>query len=103
MERPHGGSFKDGSSDKSDKGTTSGDGLSSCGSSSGPASTFSSNLEGEVEEKMEVDQPLLLPLWSSLPSSSSITITKPHQLNRDHHKLHHRRLHLRVLYLLTPP
>nr|XP_045609496.1 histone-lysine N-methyltransferase 2C-like isoform X5 [Procambarus clarkii] len=76
MERPHGGSFKDGSSDKSDKGTTSGDGLSSCGSSSGPASTFSSNLEGEVEEKMEVDQPLLLPSLSSLPSSSSITITK---------------------------
>ncbi|KAG7160856.1 histone-lysine N-methyltransferase 2C-like 1 [Homarus americanus] len=36
----------------------------------GPAST---NLGGEIEEKMEVDQPLLL---ASLPSSSSITITK---------------------------
>nr|XP_053653886.1 histone-lysine N-methyltransferase 2C-like isoform X6 [Cherax quadricarinatus] len=76
MERPHGGSFKDGSSDKSDKGTTSRSGLSSCGSSSGSTSTVSSNIGGEVEEKMDVDKPLLVTPLATLPSSSSITISK---------------------------
>ncbi|XP_068205977.1 histone-lysine N-methyltransferase 2C-like isoform X15 [Palaemon carinicauda] len=77
MERPHGGSCRDGSpDDKHDKGTTNGSELSSCGSSVGPKSLLSNSLGGGVEEKMEVDSPLLLPTLASLPSTSSVTITK---------------------------
>ncbi|XP_066943900.1 histone-lysine N-methyltransferase 2C-like isoform X12 [Macrobrachium rosenbergii] len=77
MERPHGGSCRDGSpDDKLDKGTTNGSELSSCGSSVGPKSLLSSSLGGGVEEKMEVDSPMLLPSLASLPSTSSVTITK---------------------------
>ncbi|KAK8388323.1 hypothetical protein O3P69_020366 [Scylla paramamosain] len=77
MEKPHGVSFEDGSPDtKWEKGTTSGRELSSCGSASGPTSSTNTSVGGRIEEKMEVDDPLLLPSLASLPSSSSITITK---------------------------
>ncbi|XP_063587798.1 uncharacterized protein LOC134765052 [Penaeus indicus] len=76
MERPHGGNSKDDTVDiKQEKGT-SGGAVPSCGSSSGPTSIASTNPGGEVEEKMEVDKPLLLPSLPSLPSTSSVTITK---------------------------
>ncbi|KAG0715218.1 Histone-lysine N-methyltransferase 2C [Chionoecetes opilio] len=77
MEKPHGVSFEDGSPDtKWEKGTPSGRELSSCGSTSGPASSSSTSVGGRIEEKMDIDDPLLLPSLASLPSSSSITITK---------------------------
>ena len=42
----------------------------------GPTSSTNTNAGGRIEEKMDVDDPLLLPSLVSLPSSSSITITK---------------------------
>ncbi|XP_050716817.1 histone-lysine N-methyltransferase 2C-like isoform X5 [Eriocheir sinensis] len=77
MEKSHGSNFEDDSSDiKWEKGSTTGGDLPSCGTATGPTSTMTTSVGGRIEEKMEVDDPLLLPSLASLPSSSSITITK---------------------------